>query len=115
MPKPVTVHVGTVIGEEIDGFFREKPVNLVLTIRVNGVGEDSALLTSLGKGIVLSRSVDELMENVGPSPKERAVIDAALAWQNTLLAPYGWQSGVAGPKQRALFDAVKALRDAEGK
>lgn len=76
--KPVTVHIGTVIREEwiVDGVDGSGVPVLELLVQFKGVGDDSALLTALGKPIVLSRSVDELM---GSITDQRQVVDAALA------------------------------------
>jgi hypothetical protein len=113
MPKrePLTVHLGRII--RLDWDENQSGVAEVdVTIRVAvGVGESPPVLRSLGREAVLGGSLTDVTQAMGPSPEERAVIDAALQWVQAVE-----ELGII-PKAKGrtaeLLTAVKALKEAK--
>lgn len=105
MPKrePLTVHIGRV-NQLIEYEATDGVTDVEVTVLVKGVGDDSALRATLGRTIAMAGTVDALVRIIGPSPEERAVIDAALQWVQAIPGSIAAQRLVA---------AVQALKEAK--
>jgi hypothetical protein len=107
--KPMIVHIGRVVSLHADRA-ADGVTDVEATIRVEGVGDDSALMRSLGRPAVIAGDLDKLVRGMGPTEEEQAIIDAAVEWYERMVETYG-DADCRGAWVQPVADAVKAMKE----